>query len=127
MAEILVLDDVFDAAVLVGKMLIKRGHSVHTFTEEQAALDFFRANAVDLVILDIRLKKMTGLDVLALMKAHAPGVRVIMLTGYPTEETAFQAKNLGADEYCVKPIDRDELLEKVAEVLNKGLSDKGVL
>ena len=123
MAEILVLDDVFDAAVLVGKMLTKRGHSVHTFTEEEAALDFFRENAVDLVILDIRLKKMTGLDVLALMKAHAPGVRVIMLTGYPTEETARQAIGLGADEYCVKPIDRDELLEKVAEVLNKGLSD----
>ncbi|EKD35030.1 MAG: response regulator receiver protein [uncultured bacterium] len=127
MAEILVLDDVFDAAVLVGKMLTKRGHSVHTFTEEEAALDFFRENAVDLVILDIRLKKMTGLDVLALMKAHAPGVRAIMLTGYPTAETARQAIGLGADEYCVKPIDRDELLEKVAEVLNKGLSDKGEL
>ena len=117
MAEILVLDDVFDAAVLVGKMLTKRGHSVHTFTEEEAALDFFRENAVDLVILDIRLKKMTGLDVLALMKAHAPGVRVIMLTGYPTEETARQAIGLGADEYCVKPIDRQELEDKVEKAL----------
>lgn len=117
MAEILVLDDVFDAAVLVGKILTRKGHTVHTFTEEQDAIDFFMENTVDLVILDIRLKKMTGLDVLALFKAHSPGVRVIMLTGYPTEETAIHAKSLGADEYCVKPIDRDELLEKAEKVL----------
>ena len=119
MAEILVLDDVLDATVLVGKILTKKGHRVHTFTEEQTALDFFMENTVDLVILDIRLKKMTGVEVLALLKAHAPHVRVIMLTGYPTEETARQAKSLGADEYCVKPIDRSELEDKVEAVLGR--------
>jgi YesN/AraC family two-component response regulator len=55
------------------------------------------------------------------MKKHAPGIKVIMLTGYPTLETARESLKLGASEYCVKPIDKDELESKVAEVLNQGV------
>ena len=46
-------------------------------------------------------------------------MRAIMLTGYPTIETAQESLELGADEYCVKPIDKDELEEKVASVLQR--------
>ncbi len=117
MANILVLDDVLDATVLVGKILTKKGHSVHTFTEEQEALAFAAANTVDLAILDIKLKKMSGVEVLAELKKINATMQAIMLTGYPTVETAREAINLGADEYCVKPIDRQELEEKVEKVL----------
>jgi len=54
---------------------------------------------------------------LAILKEDNPAMRVIMLTGYPTVETAREAISLGADEYCVKPIDRLELEEKVEKVL----------
>jgi DNA-binding NtrC family response regulator len=118
MAEILVLDDVVDAAVLVGKILTKKGHTVHTFNEEAPALKFVEEQPVDLVILDIKLKEMSGVEVLALMKKSKPGVRAIMLTGYPTVDTAREAISLGADEYCVKPIDRQELEDKVEKALN---------
>jgi DNA-binding NtrC family response regulator len=114
MAEILVLDDVLDATVLVGKILTRKGHVVHTFTEEDAALDFVRTHPVDLAILDIKLQKMSGIEVLRLMKQAVPDMHAIMLTGYPTVETAREAVNLGADEYCVKPIDKQELEDKVA-------------
>jgi DNA-binding NtrC family response regulator len=117
MAEILALDDVQDATVLIGKILTKKGHNVHTFTEEDEAIAYARANKVDLAILDIKLKKMSGNEVLGLLKAATPEIRVIMLTGYPTVETAREAISLGADEYCVKPIDREELEEKVEKVL----------
>ncbi|MGD2029927.1 MAG: response regulator, partial [Desulfobacterales bacterium] len=70
-----------------------------------------------LAILDIKLKKISGVDVLEELKKIAPATRVIMLTGYPTIETARESLKLGASEYCVKPIDKDELEEKVAEVL----------
>lgn len=118
MAEILALDDVQDATILIGKILTKKGHNVHTFTEEDEAIAYARANKVDLAILDIKLKKMSGIEVLGLLKAAAPEMRVIMLTGYPTVETAREAISLGADEYCVKPIDREELEEKVEKVLS---------
>jgi DNA-binding NtrC family response regulator len=117
MAVIVTLDDVYDATVLVGKILKKKGHTVHTFTEEDEAITFVRLNPVDLAILDIKLKKMSGIEVLAIMKEDRPALRAIMLTGYPTVETAREAISLGADEYCVKPIDRSELEEKVEKVL----------
>ncbi len=117
MAVILALDDVQDATVLIGKILKKKGHDVHTFTEEEDAINFARDNSVDLAILDIKLKKMSGVEVLAELKKIQPDMHAIMLTGYPTVETAREAISLGADEYCVKPIDRDELEEKVEKVL----------
>jgi DNA-binding NtrC family response regulator len=117
MAEILALDDVQDATVLIGKILTKKGHNVHTFTEEDEAIAFAKTNKVDLAILDIKLKKMNGIEILGLLKAISPEMRAIMLTGYPTVETAREAISLGADEYCVKPIDREELEEKVEKVL----------
>lgn len=126
MAEILVLDDVLDATVLVGKILTKKGHTVHTFTEEEDALRHVEQNRVDLAILDIKLKKMSGIEVLAEMKKKNAEMRAIMLTGYPTVETAREAINLGAEEYCVKPIDRLELEEKVEKVL-KNVAQPGGL
>jgi len=117
MAEILVLDDVLDAVTLVKKILSKQGHTVHTFTEEEQAIGYAGENAIDLAILDIKLKKMSGIQVLKQLKKLQPELKVIMLTGYPTIETAREAIELGAGEYCVKPIDKKELEEKVAEIL----------
>ena len=117
MAKILVLDDVLDATILIKKILERKGHDVATFTEEEDALDYVRKNTVDLAILDIKLKKMSGVEVLEDMKRISQQTKAIMLTGYPTIETARQTLALGANEYCVKPIDKEELEEKVAQVL----------
>ena len=117
MAKLLVLDDVLDAVILIKKILQKKGHEVFGFTEEEEALDYARSNEVDLAILDIKLKKMSGVEVLEELKKITPSMGVIMLTGYPTMETARECLKLGATEYCVKPIDKDEIEEKVASVL----------
>ena len=117
MATIIVLDDVSDAANLVRRILERQGHTVHAFTEEEEAIAFAAANKPDLAILDIKLKKMTGVEVLEELKKNTPSIKVIMLTGYPTLETARESLQLGANEYCVKPIDKSELEAKVAEVL----------
>lgn len=117
MANIMVLDDVMDAGMLVKKILEKKGHEVHNFTEEEEALDHARENKVDLAILDIKLKKMNGVEVLEELKKIDSSMRIIMLTGYPTLETARESLRLGASEYCVKPIDKEELEEKVASAL----------
>ncbi len=118
MATIIVLDDVYDSGVLIGRILSRKGHEVTPFTEEEEALAHIRKNTPDLAILDIKLKKMNGVEVLEEIKKISPGTKVIMLTGYPTLETARESIRLGASEYCVKPIDKAELEEKVAAVLN---------
>ncbi len=117
MANILVLDDVLDAGIMIKRILQRQGHEIFTFTEEEDALNYTRSSEVDLAILDIKLKKMSGIEVLEELKKITPSIRAIMLTGYPTLETAQEALKLGANEYCVKPIDKDELEEKVSTVL----------
>lgn len=117
MGLILVLDDVLDAGVMVGRILQRKNHQVEVFTDEAEALAFAGSHRVDLAIVDIRLKKMLGTEVLAELKKISPRTRVIMLTGYPTLESARRAQELGAFDYCIKPIDRDELEEKVALAL----------
>ncbi|MEW6117249.1 MAG: response regulator [Nitrospirota bacterium] len=117
MAKILVLDDVFDAVALIKKILERKGHDVVGFTEEEEAISYTHSNPVDLAILDIKLKKMSGIEVLTELKKINPALKVIMLTGYPTLETAREAVRLGASEYCVKPIEKEELEEKVGNIL----------
>ena len=117
MAQIFVLDDVLDAAVLTQRILSKKGHQVAIFTDEQEALQHARETRVDLAILDINLKKTNGIAVLEELRRTDPKIRVIMLTGYPTIETARQAMQLGAADYCVKPIDKRDLEQKVFAAL----------
>ncbi|WP_456434371.1 response regulator [Thermosulfuriphilus sp.] len=120
MAKVLVLDDVEDAVVMLQKILERKGHQVFGFTDEEKALSFAKDNPVDLAILDIKLEKMSGVEVLKELKKYQPEVKVIMLTGYPTVESARESLNLGASEYCLKPIDKNELETKVSQVLKGG-------
>jgi DNA-binding NtrC family response regulator len=117
MTRIIALDDVQDAVVLIKRILERRGYTVDIFTEEEEALHFLRDYDVDLAILDIKLKKMDGVQVLEELQKISPHTKVIMLTGYPTLETARDSLKLGAAKYLVKPIDKFELEEMVAEVL----------
>ncbi len=117
MAHIFVLDDVLDAAVLTQRILTKKGHQVAIFTDEQEALQYAMNHQIDLAILDINLKKTNGITVLEELRRTDPAIRVIMLTGYPTIETARQALSLGAADYCVKPVDKRELEQKVSAAL----------
>ena len=119
MVRILVLDDVQEAADAVQKILVKRGYEVIGFTDEEAAIDYVKEHPLDLAILDIKLKKMDGVQVLRKLKEIQPDIRVIMLTGYPTHATVEEAMRLGANAYCLKPIDRSELEKKVDEVLSQ--------
>ena len=123
MANILVLDDEPDAARLIRRILQRKGHEVFLFTEEDEAVAFAASTSVDLAILDINLKKKSGVDVLDELKKINPMMHAMMLTGFPTLETAQKAVKLGADLYCVKPIEVHELEQKVASIL--GTSSKG--
>ncbi|MGB8718969.1 MAG: response regulator, partial [Desulfobacterales bacterium] len=84
MATILVLDDASDAGALIRRILEKKGHAIETFTEEEQALARIRKGGVDLAILDNKHKKMSGVEVLEEIKKIDRGIKVIILTGYPT-------------------------------------------
>jgi len=71
MAKVLVLDDVLDAVNLMKRILKATGHEVVGFTEEEEALNYARTNPVDLAILDIKLKKISGSEVLEELKKNS--------------------------------------------------------
>ena len=119
MAQILVLDDVKEAVDAIRKVLEKSGHEILGYTDELSAIDHVTKHPVDLAILDIKLKKMDGVAVLGRLKEVQPGIKTIMLTGYPTHASVEEAMRLGAHAYCMKPIDRSELERKVDEVLSQ--------
>ncbi|MFO7839994.1 MAG: response regulator [Desulfosalsimonadaceae bacterium] len=119
MSNIMVLDDVEDAGTMIKRILERKGHSVTVFTEEQEALEYVSSQSVDIAILDIKLKKISGVEVLRQIKEERPDIDVLMLTGYPTLETAREAKGYGAREYLVKPIDKNELEEKIQIILQE--------
>lgn len=118
MSKILILDDVSDAGNLIKRILEKKGHEIFVFTEEEDAVNCVKTGDIDLAILDLKLKKMSGIDVLEKLKNISPSIKAIILTGYPTVETARESLKLGAGEYCVKPIDKEELEDKVENVLS---------
>lgn len=117
MAKILVLDDERDACDLIARVL-GPSHQVVTFTEEKGALDYIREHEVDLAILDIKLKEMSGVDVLSSLREIRPQAKAIMLTGYPTVQTAEESITRGAYDYLTKPVDIEQLEEKVRQVLS---------
>ena len=99
MSKILVLDDVSDAGNLIKRILGKKGHEIFVFTEEEDAVNCVKSGDIDLAILDLKLKKMSGIDVLEKLKSISPSIKAIILTGYPTVETARESLKLGAGEY----------------------------
>ena len=109
MARILVVDDVKEAVDAIRRVLEKQGHDILGYTDELEAIDHLKNHPVDLAILDIKLKKMDGVEVLGKVKEIQPDIKVIMLTGYPTHASVEQAMRIGASAYCMKPIDRKEL------------------
>lgn len=120
MATILVLDDEQDACNLVKRIAEGLKHHTVAFTDEHEALKYAENNRIDLAILDLKLKTMSGVDVLEKLKEHNPDIKALLLTGYPTVETAKKAIGLGVHAYLTKPIDVDDLEKGIGAALQKG-------
>lgn len=100
-------------------LLDKRG--VHTLTASsgEEALKVLGGNRVDVVILDVKMPGMDGVDVLREVKRKYPLIEVIMLTGHASVESAVEGLKLGAFDYIMKPCNVPDMLDKVKEALGK--------
>src|SRR5437764_6106045 len=122
---ILVVDD--DPGVRESFRLILEDHyDVLDVPDGPQALDAVRASQVDLVLLDIRLPEMDGIEVLERIKAIDEGVEVVLVTAVRTVRTAVAAMKLGAFDYLTKPFEEDELLAVIARALEKRALEREV-
>jgi len=117
--RILVVDDELSMRELLEYMLEKEGYGVLLAANGKEAISKIEKNPYDLLLCDIRLGDMTGLEVLKASKKKNPHVTVIMISAFATTETAVEAMNQGAFDYVPKPFENDELLQTIANALER--------
>lgn len=122
MALIMVVDDEKDACRLMQRVLGRLGHEVHAFYDVKSARRWLEDHEPDLVLLDIKLKDDDGLSILRLLRPHRSAVKVIIITGFPSAETAQEARRLGIEDYLVKPVELEDLEYYVNRALEKRAS-----
>ena len=93
----------------IGNYLRRQGYTVNVKFSGEEALQFIEHETADVIVLDYRLPRIDGLEVLRKLKENGRELEVIMLTAHGTAEGAAEAIKLGAFEYLNKPIDLDEL------------------
>ena len=112
--RILVVDDEKDFVEMFSLRLTRQGEKVSVAYSGQEALDLLEKNRIDVVVLDIRMPGMDGIETLKRIKASYPLVEVIMLTGHGSTETAVEGMKAGAFDYLMKPADFEDISEKLA-------------
>ena len=118
-ARLLVVDDEPIALRNLERVLAKEGYQVSTASSGQSALRQLRQKPVDVVLTDLKMEKVDGLDVLRRCKEIDPDVEVILVTGYAAVETAIEAMRQGAYHYLAKPFKLEEVRKVVAEAVEK--------
>ena len=111
--RVLLVDDEVDFVEMLSLRLKEVGEKVTPAHSGRECLEVLGQKAVDVVILDIRMPGMDGIETLREIKKRFPLVEVMMLTGHGTTETAVEGMKLGAFDYLMKPADFDELLQKL--------------
>src|SRR5258705_7202427 len=107
--KILVVDDEQSMAQFMAIVLRKEGYQVSTVQNGRDALDKVKAEAFDVVITDIRMPGMDGIQLLQGIKKHDPGLPVVIMTAYASQQSAIDAVNQGAFQYLIKNAKNDEI------------------
>lgn len=116
---ILVVDDDADMREMVHDMLKDRGHQVTTASSGQEALRLLGEGDYAVVLSDLRMKGMQGIELLTEIKKTVPHINVILMTAFGSVETAVEAMKYGASDYLTKPVKKDELIRVVERVLRE--------
>jgi two-component system response regulator PilR (NtrC family) len=119
MANLLIVDDELGMRQFLTHLLQREGHKVRVAENGRVAMDLLRQQPADLLLSDIRMPDMSGIELLREARAYLPDVEVIMMTAFANVDTAREAFMLGAYDFVQKPFDNDLLKETVARALAK--------
>ena len=121
--KILVVDDTVSTLEIVKRNLISNNYEVYTAQSVELALNILKKVKFDLIITDMKMPEISGIELIKYVKENFKFTEVIIITGYPTIETAVESVKLGANDYITKPFTDVELLSTVKKSLQK-LEDK---
>ncbi len=117
--QVLVVDDEEDFRLFFVKRFSLRGMAVREASDGVSALDSVRNHSVDVVVLDLKMPGMDGMETLIQLKRLAPTVEVILLTGHGSVESGVQAMKYGAYDYAMKPYSIDELAASIRSAFER--------
>lgn len=117
--RILFLEDEPTIQEVLTEYMKMQAYDVTCVEDGEAALRFLAKECFDMAVLDIMVPKVSGLEVLAWIKAHRPDMAVIMLTALEDEKTQLQAFNQYADDYVIKPVSPIILLKRMETILRR--------
>ncbi|OGR20811.1 MAG: hypothetical protein A3J85_02970 [Desulfobacula sp. RIFOXYA12_FULL_46_16] len=123
-SRILVVDDNNITCEIIQRNLQMAGFHVYQANSVTDAVDILKREKIDLVITDYKMPKHTGLKLIKYIRDHLTGIRIIMLTGYGSINSAVSAMKEGADDYLTKPFTDQELLDAVEQVVRKQQDQK---
>ncbi|QTA81912.1 Two component system response regulator, sigma54-specific [Desulfonema limicola] len=115
--HLLIVDDELSMRELLEYMMVRQGYRVLSAGRGRDAVSMIQKNSFDLILCDIRLGDISGLDVLRAAKKHNSDTVVIMISAYASAETAVEAMNEGAYDYLPKPFDNNELRQTIKKAL----------
>lgn len=119
--KILVIDDELEVREVLRIHLESAKYNVIEASDGEEGIILMKSGAnllqVGMIICDIRMPKVNGIEAIDYLKQNAPSIPIIVVTGYPDSELAVSLLKKGVRDYMVKPIEREKLLAKVAEVL----------
>ncbi|QPC47740.1 response regulator [Mangrovibacillus cuniculi] len=115
--KILIVDDQFGIRILLNEVLSKEGYETFQAANGFQALDIVQKHAPHLVLLDMKIPGMDGIEILKRMKVIDPAIRVIIMTAYGELDMIQEAKDLGALTHFAKPFDIDDIRKAVKEYI----------
>jgi DNA-binding NtrC family response regulator len=117
--DVMVVDDEAEFRDLTTRMLTKRGLSARAAESGLKALEMLQHGPTDVVLLDVKMPGMDGIETLRRIRSLKPLVEVVLLTGHASVESGIEGMKLGAFDYLMKPIELEPLLEKLADAYRK--------
>lgn len=123
--NVMLVDDEVEFLETLVKRMKKRNVNVTGVKSGEEALKLMDQNPVDVVVLDVRMPGIDGIETLREIKKKYPLVEVIMLTGHASMEVAIEGMEIGAFDYLMKPMDIDDLLYKLQDAYKKKSIQEG--
>jgi two-component system, OmpR family, response regulator len=117
--KILVVDDEDDFRETIVKRLQKRKMTAQGAESGEKALELIEAQPFDVVVLDVKMPGLDGIDTLREIKKRKPLIEVILLTGHASMESGIEGMKLGAYDFLMKPANLEELIEKMLQAYEK--------
>lgn len=118
-SRVLVVDDEDALRMVLSSELSSSGYDVGTASDGDEAITVIQNKKFDLILLDIKMPKVDGFEVLKFVKKNFPNVKVIMLTGFADLKNAIESKKHGAEDFVSKPYDLVDLLTTIERVLSE--------